>query len=88
MTETKNILERLDELTLPNYKGDLYLNEEDYAFIMSKEININDEVFLKKNRIHNAFEYEGVYLGFVLNAMPIYKSDKEYSYIKFKDKII
>jgi hypothetical protein len=83
---SKNILERLDELTPPNYKGDLYLNEEDYAFIMSKEINIDDEV--KKTGIRNAFEYEGVYLGFVLNAMPIYRSDREYSYIKFADKVL
>lgn len=86
MSENKNILERLDELTPPNYKGDLYLNEEDYAFIMSKEINIDNAV--KKTGIKNVFEYEGVYLGFVLNAMPIYKSDKEYSYIKSQDKII
>ena len=83
----KNILERLDELTPPNYKGDLYLNEEDYAFIMSKEIDIEDSL-VKKTGIRNAFEYEGVYLGFVLNAMPIYRSDKDYSYIKFADKII
>jgi hypothetical protein len=83
---SKNILERLDELTPPNYKGDLYLNEDDYAFIMSKEINIDDEV--KKTGIRNAFEYEGVYLGFVLNAMPIYRSDREYSYIKFADKVL
>jgi PDZ domain-containing secreted protein len=84
--KAKNILERLDELTQPNYKGDLYLNEEDYAFIMSKEIGIEDAV--KKTGIRNAFEYEGVYLGFVLNAMPIYRSDTGYSYIKFADKII
>jgi hypothetical protein len=87
MTENKNILERLDELTPPNYKGDLYLNEEDYEFIMSREINIEDSP-VKKTGILNAFEYEGVYLGFVLNAMPIYRSDKGYSYIKFADKII
>ena len=85
--ETKNILQRLDELTPPNYKGDLYLNEEYYAFIMSKEINIENSP-VKKTGIKNLFEYEGVYLGFVLNSMPIYKSDKEYSYIKFEDKII
>jgi hypothetical protein len=83
LSENKNILERLDELTPPNYKGDLYLNEEDYNFIMSKEINIENSP-VKKTGIRN----EAVYLGFVLNAMPIYKSDKEYSYIKFKDKII
>lgn len=87
MIENKNILERLDELTPPNYKGDLYLNKEDYAFIMSKEINIENSP-VKKTGIKNLFEYEGVYLGFVLNSMPIYKSDKEYSYIKFEDKII
>jgi hypothetical protein len=87
LSETKNILERLDDLTPPNYKGDLYLNEEDYNFIMSKEIDIENSP-VKKTGIKNVFEYEGVYLGFVLNAMPIYKSDKEYSYIKFKDKII
>lgn len=87
MTENKNILERLDELTPPNYKGDLYLNEEDYAFIMSKEIDIENSP-VKKTGIKNVFEYEACYLGFVLNAMPIYKSDKEYSYIKFQDKII
>ena len=87
MTTIKNILERLDELTPPNYKGDLYLNEEDYDFIMSKEIDIEDSL-VKKTGIRNAFEYEGDYLGFVLNAMPIYRSDKDYSYIKFADKII
>ena len=86
MIENKNILQRLDELTPSNYKGDLYLNEEDYNFIMSKKIDI--EYGLMKRGIRNVFEYEGVYLGFVLNAMPIYKSDKEYSYIKFQDKII
>lgn len=86
MTENKNILERLDELTPPNHKGDLYLNEEDYEFIMSRDLSISDAA--KKTGIRNAFEYEGVYLGFVLNSMPIYKSDKEYSYIKFEDKII
>jgi hypothetical protein len=86
MTENKNILERLDELSPPNHKGDLYLNEEDYEFIMSRNLNISDAV--KKTGIKNVFEYEACYLGFVLNAMPIYKSDKEYSYIKFADKII
>ena len=86
MIENKNILERLDELTPPNYKGDLYLNEEDYAFIMARDLSISDAV--KKTGIRNVFEYEACYLGFVLNSMPIYRSDKEYSYIKFKDKII
>lgn len=86
MTTTKNILERLDELSPPDHKGDLYLNEEDYAFIMARDLSISDAV--KKTGIRNVFEYEGVYLGFVLNAMPIYRSDKEYSYIKFRDKII
>ena len=83
---SKNILERLDELTPPNYKGDLYLNEEDYEFIMARNVNISDAV--KKTGIRNVFQYEAVYLGFVLNSMPIYRSDREYSYIKFADKII
>jgi hypothetical protein len=83
---TKNILDRLDELSPPNHKGDLYLNEEDYAFIMARNVNISDAV--KKTGIRNVFHYEAVYLVFVLNAMPIYRSDKEYSYIKFADKII